>query len=366
MTSSNSTRRAMAERQNQSALPEDDAFRYFQGGIKPDTIPAIVVLLFILLANSCVLLLIGCYTQLRTTTNLIFASLAVSDFLMGLVGIPLVVTCSATFLNRVCLSSVVLTTFLSTSTAVHVTIITCDRYIYILYALRYRDIITRSRVVVVLCLTWCACLAVSLVRLSWTLHVRIENAKEDLIVVIMKEMIYFSFNFVAFFFVPFVLMIILDVRMILVVWRQSQRIKRENLPVAFANCERDRKLRRRQKKAVFTCILLLALYVVFWLPYFVLEFAHHATADPLGVSNAVNIAVYYLRFCTSLINPFIYTLRKHDLKKAVKSIIKKASRFRRERKASDIVTEHIPLSSRRNTANVLLLNGTETSYHAKD
>ena len=312
-------------------------------GIPLDTIPAIVFMTFILLINGGVILLIGCYSNLRTTSNIILASLAVSDFLVGFVGIPLVVACSATFVTPVCLSASIFFTFISLSTVLHITVMTCDRYIYIMWAMRYRDIVHRWRIIAVLSMAWLISLT-SLVRLSWILHFNIETAKEDAFLVKEKELTYLIFNLTLFSFIPLIVMVVLDARMLLLLRRQCQRIARENLPVE--SVKHERKMQKRQKRVVFTCALLLILYVAFWFPYFILELLqYYATEDKYGIPNFVVTLITYLRFCPSLFNPVAYTLRKPDLKRTVKSITYKIFPPR-EPHHTENRTEQIHLSSR--------------------
>jgi len=294
----------------------DSSFQTFR--FSYDTIPATVFVVFILVINGGVFLLITCYSSLRKASNIILASLAVSDFLVGLVGIPLLVTCSsAVHLFLVCNSSITFFKFMALSTVLHIAVMTCDRYIYIMCALRYRDIVVRSRVLIVLGITWIISLGQSLVRLSWTWNVTVDTAAEDLTLVQEKETIYFVFNIIVFFGIPMILMATLDARMLLLLRRQCKRIARENLPVEFI--KHEQKLQKRQRRAVLTCVLLLILYVIFWLPYFVLQLfqLYHRQKIP----NFLVITIYYLRLCTSLFNPLAYSLRKHDLKRKFKSII---------------------------------------------
>ena len=287
-------------------------------GISHDTIPAIVFMVFVLVINGGVILLITCYSSLRKTSNIILASLAVSDFLVGFVGIPLLVTCSsATHLTLVCNSSITFFTFMALSTVLHITMMTCDRYIYIMWALRYRDIVYCSRVLIVLAIIWIISLGQSLIRLSWTWNVTVKTALEDLALVQEKETIYFVFNIIGFFGVPMIVMAALDARMVLLLRRQCKRIARENMPVEFI--KHEQKLQKRQRRAVLTCVLLLILYVIFWLPYFVLQL--FLLYHPQHVPYFLLLTIYYLRLCTSVFNPLAYSLRKHDLKRKVKCII---------------------------------------------
>ena len=306
-----------------------------------DTIPALVFMVFILVINSCVILLIGCYSNLKTTSNIILASLGVSDFLVGFVGIPLLVACSSTFSSPVCVSSDAFFTIMSMSTVLHITVMTCDRYIYISWALRYDSIVQTRRVLTVLGLTWFISLT-SLVRLSWTWNINVNKAKEDLALLREKETVYLSFKFIAFFFIPLIVMSVLDARMLLLLRRQYRRITRENLPAEFM--KREKKMKMRKRKAVITCVLLLILYVIVWLPYFILELINHHFGNEFGVSYEVAITIYYLRLCPSLFNPLIYTLRKHDLKRALKDICRKVFPCYREYLSRLREPEQIPLS----------------------
>lgn len=285
-------------------------------GIRLDTIPAIIMMVAILLINGGVVLLICCFSSLRTTSNLILCSLAVSDFLLGFLGIPLVVACSATFLTPVCLSANTFFTFMSKSTVLHITAMTCDRYIYINWAMRYRHIVNRFRVMTVLVFIWLISLS-SLIRLSWTLHVNTHNAAEDLGLVKEEETTYLLFNLIVFFGVLLIVMVALDARMLLLIRKQRRRISQENLPADFLRHEK--KKQRRKRRAVLTCVLLLCLYVLFWLPYFILELV---LQDP-RIPEFVITTIYYLRLCPSLFNPVAYTLRKLDLRRKAKYILYK-------------------------------------------
>ena len=307
-----------------------------------DTIPPIVFMVFILVINGGVILLITCYSSLRKTSNIILASLAVSDFLVGFVGIPLLVTCSsATHLTLVCNSSITFFEFMALSTVLHITVMTCDRYIYIMWALRYRDIVHRSRVLIVLAIAWMISLGQSLVRISWTWNVTVQTAHEDLAASRKKETIYFVFNITVFFVIPLIFMAALDARMLLLLRRQCQRIARENVPMEFI--KHEQKLQKRQRRAVLTCVLLLILYVIFWLPYFTLQLLQHYTQTSFPY--ALLLTVYYLRLCTSIFNPLAYTLRKQDLRRRVKSILYNLFPSL-QRDSNEDRTEQFPLSSR--------------------
>ena len=286
--------------------------------IPSDAIPAVVIMVFILLINSGVIFLITCNSHLRKTSNTILASLAVSDPLVGLIGIPLMVTCTSTFSVSVCQSSIIFS-FTAMSTISHIMVMTCDRYVYLIWALHYHEIITRSRVFAILGLIWLMSLS-AIVRLSWTLQVTtINTAAEVLAKVQEKENAYLLFQGTVFFVIPLVVMTVLDTRMLLLLRQQYQRIMKENLPAEYVRSEN--RFQSRQRKVVFICIFLFLLYVICWLPYFILDFLHFYAAETVQALPAIHTAlIYYLRLSPALFNPLLYTLRKPDLKKAVKSL----------------------------------------------
>lgn len=80
---------------------------------------------------------------------------------------------------------------------------------------------------------------------------------------------------------------------------------------------------RRRCRSGFTCVILLILFIIFWLPFFILALVQHYFGDQLEAPKEVTITIYYLRLFSSLFNPIIYTLRKPDLKKAARGIYRK-------------------------------------------
>jgi len=97
--------------------------------------PLIVLLSFMCLlivaVNGLVIFLIYKKRSLRTITNMFLASLALSDLMSALLGIPLLVVCLVRDVIKVCLSSSIIIRFTAISSVCHVLLIACDRYIFI-------------------------------------------------------------------------------------------------------------------------------------------------------------------------------------------------------------------------------------------
>ena len=110
--------------------------------------PLIVVCVLIIAFNSVVIALMRWKETLRTRSNIILVSLAVSDLMSGLFGIPLIFGCSVTNSSAragpsvACVSSVLFMRFTAVSTALHFVLVACDRYVMIKFSLQYSTIIT--------------------------------------------------------------------------------------------------------------------------------------------------------------------------------------------------------------------------------
>lgn len=312
-------------------------------GIRADTIPALVMMVFILVINGGVILLISCNSHLRKTSNIILVSLAVSDFLVGLVGIPLLVTCNSTFSISICLSSTIFFSFIALSTISHIVVMTCDRYVYIIWAMRYHNFVNRSRVLAVLGFIWFLSLT-ACVRISWTWQVNIKTSEEDMAKVKEQDKLYLFIQFTVFFAFPLAVMTLLDTRMLLLLRQQYQRIMKENLPAEYRSSEN--KFQKRQRKVVSICVFLLILYVTCWLPYFILDVMQLYAENVKMLPKIPLLVIYYLRLCTPLVNPLLYTLRKPDLKKVVKSLAFKIFHRLRSGNSSENGTEEFALTSR--------------------
>ena len=123
----------------------------------------------ILATNFTVIMLVVRRVSLRTQTNFCLCSLAASDFMAGLIAIPLTIACSSTtcVIPKLCLAMDLCQRFLAISTIIHLLVITTERYIMIVYPMTYPRILTKSRILTVLGYTWFISLFVSLIQLAW-------------------------------------------------------------------------------------------------------------------------------------------------------------------------------------------------------
>lgn len=103
-------------------------------------------------------------------TNGVLASLAVSDFLAGLVGIPLYLACNVTYTLSWCLSSATFWRFVSVFTVLHLTVLTLHLFATVVHALRYDSLPKQRASVCLVCACWVCAAFVSLIQLSWIIY----------------------------------------------------------------------------------------------------------------------------------------------------------------------------------------------------
>lgn len=151
---------------------------------------------------------------LRTKRNAFLASLTVSDLLTGLVTIPLHVLCNCYHksVGTLYLVQVVCFRFIAISTMLNIFMITVERYIGILYPIRYTVILTKTRTVILLSCTWATSISSALVSYSW-LVVSNPSSANTLRREEKPERVYFIFAFVLFFLLPLAVMVVMYTRM---------------------------------------------------------------------------------------------------------------------------------------------------------
>ena len=289
-------------------------------------------MLLTILSNGFFLQLIIRKRTLRNASNIILAGLAFSDLLMGAVGIPLVFSCNISPDSRLlCISSSIFVSFISYSTVVHISLHTYDRYLYLSQALRYTELMPKRRAYRLLAIGWAVTLTASGVKFIWCTGV---DEHDDVAVQTMHTITahYAIFTFVVFFCLPLVAIVFMDVRMMRLVHSSSVLMCTQTRP----SDERARSIAlatAQSRKSVITCIIVLTVYVVCWFPYFVLEWLDRTAADAdVEVTIVVLWILYYIRFFSSICNPWLYTLRKRDMKKAACSRVRRRQLKRNKRK----------------------------------
>ena len=303
-----------------------------------DTYP-IILAIFIIAVNLTVIILFIRNRSLRSVTNSFLISLAASDLLAGLVGIPMTICCSALGDNTFCPISLLIWRFISVSTVLHILLVSVDRYIAITHAMRYHNIVTRGVFFTLTSLAWSAAAFVSLIQLSWRANAAMDEDEEEHANT--AQITYDLIVFAIFFAVPLFVMAIIYVRIFSTVRYHEKQIWRYNSPSDPEQSPNGRPDSRNsaQRKTATIFLAMLIVFTACWLPYFILSFQEQLTPEeflpPVWVQY---VFYYYARFFTSLANPLLYILGKRDFREALLSVLCKKDKTRSESRASTTLT----------------------------
>ena len=299
----------------------------------------IVLAVFIVMLNSFVLFLTKRIRSLRTVTNLILGSLAFSDLLSGVLGIPFYLACSAIQKTLVCGITQMLTKFFSISIVLHLLLVSVDRHVAVIHAIRYSSLITKQRILSLLVSVWLTAIFVALIQLSWIgLDMNVnEGIEEETARIII---IYDLFCIVLFFLAPLITMIFCYITIFLVLRKQLRVIDQNNTPSFRRNVRRSSS---RERRAAVIFVIMISIYIFCWLPYFLLSLQHLIFNDFFTLPISVEYTLfYYPKFLNCLLNPLLYVFCKPDFRQAFRVIRRKPDLWLRGQNREGHCLEHLP------------------------
>ena len=283
-----------------------------------DTFPLLLAI-FIAALNSLILFLTAKVKSLRTVTNLILGSLAVSDLLSGVLGIPLYLACSAVQNTVVCAITQILTRFFSISVVLHLLLVSVDRHVAIVHAIRYRSLVTKRRILSLLLSVWLTAIFVALIQLSWLgLDINVNEDSNEKTASI--NIVYDILCIIFFFLVPLITMMFCYTTIFLALRQQLRAIKQNNVGLCFK--VEQRRSHSRERRAAIIFLSMIVVYIICWLPYFLLDLQHQFENDFFSLPVSVEYAVfYYPKFLNSVLDPLLYVYRKHDFRQAIRAML---------------------------------------------
>ena len=305
--------------------PEDD--NYVPGFSAERDSFSIAIAILIIAVNCWVVALVVMRRNLRTVTNYILTSLAISDLCTGAISIPLFLSCNIVQETGICVAEMIAMRFTSFSTVLHILTMTIDRYICIIFALRYMSWVTKRRGFQVLTLIWLFSLFLALVQLSWidfSQDVEDDHSEKSQKMII----IYDIFCSIAFTGIPVVFMAFTYGQILYEVHRQRKNIQQHNTP----GWQETRRSTKQEWKVATVFLIMLLVYIVCWVPFYILRLEYVLGSDffELNLSELAILLIHWLRFCSSLINPCLYILGKPDFRKASGFGRKKRQRYESE------------------------------------
>ena len=273
------------------------------------------ICVFIVVANGLVTFLICRKRALRSLTNMFLTSLAISDLITSLVGLPLLVFCLKTNLINICVSSTKFFHFTAISSVCHVILIAFDRYVAIVHTLRQDSIVTKRRAVGAITFVWLFSFAASVIQLSW--HDLDESSLSDHEETEHFDITYTKACIALFVAVPLVLMCYIYGHIFYISFKVSKSDRQINSALQQESRSAFHEWRGRS-----VLLIMVVIFAGCWLPFFLAMLGDHMessqTSEPLIWLQRL-LAV--LGFIPPLLNPLLCTLTKKDFRQALREVI---------------------------------------------
>lgn len=270
----------------------------------------ILLALLIIAINGLVVCLFIWKPFLKEITNYFLVSLAVSDGLTGLVVIPLYFACELSGRKvEICFSFDIVHRMTAFSTVYHLLLITCDRYVAITRPFRHSAVFTSGVARTLLATVWGIALFLPLIQLAWydpyNLHVTSERIRR-------YELHYNITCSVIGFLLPVIIMILAYLQMLRIVTRHARAIEATT---------REKQVLTKEKRAMVIFASMLLVYIMCWFPFFFFSLVLDLPAGYIDVPYVVFLVLFFVRFCTSIVNPILYVFFKTDFKKALREVL---------------------------------------------
>ena len=252
------------------------------------------LMLISILGNALVLAAIIRTPSIRSTPHIIMlCSLAVSDFLVGLVAQPLFIAEQLTEDRYLYRALAMMTYSLCGASLSTITAITVDRFLALHYHMRYATLVTASRVKYTLIIIW---LTTYLGRGVYFLNKRVHSFLSGVVTIICLLISTFSY-----------------IRIYRIVRRHQIQMQAQQQAVQSSDAENNLHITRLKRSALNTFVFYITLTICYFPMYVLLTLKGLSYQDwETGWDFAVTLV--YLNSC---INPFLYCWRLRELRLAV-------------------------------------------------
>ncbi|XP_028249667.1 trace amine-associated receptor 13c-like [Parambassis ranga] len=268
--------------------------------------------------NLLVIVSVSHFRQLHTPTNILLLSLAVSDFLVGLLLMPgeTLRKTACWFLGDLVCSLYNSVSFMITSASVgNMVLISVDRYLAICEPLHYTARVTERRTKLCVCVCWlCSVLyGILIVKDDLTHPGRHNSCYGECVIVV--DYITGTIDLLVSFIIPVTVIVVLYLRVFVVAVSQA-RAMRSHVTAVTLQCSVTVTAKKSELKAARTLGVLVVVFLICFFPYYCVTLAGDDSLNSSSVSFVLDL--FYFNSC---LNPVIYALFYPWFRKAVKLIV---------------------------------------------
>ena len=306
-----------------------------------------VIILAAFVGNSLICVSVARFRHLRTNTNFILLSLALTDLSMVVIMVLNAVTTVTgewIFGEWWCRAVASAGLTLSFISILHLCCLSVDRYIAIQKPFRYQFIVTRRRVITVLLLIWMSVTVILNIPLAdfefradtyGCTNPASENGQT------FSPYIFFLVG--LFVIIPFAIICFANAVVFKTAFTQARQLSRveRSLRESSADiCEEEPQQTKstethslkREIKSARTFALVVGLFLLCYTPFYTTG-TYRKVAGPGKVPSGVMLATTWIAFANSFCNPIVYGLRYSPFRKAFKTLCcgGKQTRSKRQR-----------------------------------
>uniref|UniRef100_A0A8C4RM65 G-protein coupled receptors family 1 profile domain-containing protein n=1 Tax=Erpetoichthys calabaricus TaxID=27687 RepID=A0A8C4RM65_ERPCA len=255
--------------------------------------------------NLVVIISISHFKQLHTPTNLLVLSLAVADFLVGLIVMPFTIIQSIEtcwyFGDIFCYLHSVFYLVLTSASISSLVFIAIDRYFAVCYPFLYTAKITIPVTWGVIGLSWFLSVFYTWAILYFRGNADVDPCPGDCVFVL--NLTWGTTDLVCSFIMPVSLMVTLYTKIIIIAKRHAKAISVQQRVQLHNNMP---PLKKSEAKASKTLGIVVLVFLLCWLPFYICTILNQFISYP--VPSFVFCACLWLAFLNSGINPIIYAL----------------------------------------------------------